>query len=159
MTETDKNIKKIWEENLIYEIAHLHSAKKLLNKYEKKDYVEVIGDKGDFPEPISLHENIEYVRDILANTVNYTADKTEYKSVSDMKENARFFTYQQTINNPLNQTPSHVVIKDYIKKNGTDYRFETAENPIEVLRDRKKDDLTQGTCRTCEKGAGFKPLK
>ena len=64
MTETDPYIKSIWAENLEIEIAHLHKANELLQKYEHKNWQEVIPD-GNFPAPISLHENIEYVRDLI----------------------------------------------------------------------------------------------
>lgn len=55
MTETDRYIKELWEENFAMEISHLHKAAELLKKYEGKDWQEVIGD-GEFPEPLSLHE-------------------------------------------------------------------------------------------------------
>ena len=38
MTECDRYIKRIWEECLIQEIAHLHKAKELLWKYENHLY-------------------------------------------------------------------------------------------------------------------------
>ena len=37
MTESNPCIKKLWEQNLEMEIAHLHRAAELLKKYEKKD--------------------------------------------------------------------------------------------------------------------------
>ena len=64
MTETDGCIKALWEENLAMEIGHLHKAAELLKKYENKEWEEVIP-CGDFPAPLSLHENIEYVRAVL----------------------------------------------------------------------------------------------
>ncbi|MBQ8407149.1 MAG: hypothetical protein IJY38_04440, partial [Clostridia bacterium] len=70
-TETDAYIKDLWEENLAMEIAHLHKAAELLKKYEKKEWQEVIPD-GKFPAPLSLHENIDYVRRILGSTVQFT---------------------------------------------------------------------------------------
>jgi rubrerythrin len=68
-TECDEKIKKLWEMNLDMEIGHLHKAAELLKKYEKKEWQQVISD-GEFPAPISLHENVEYVRTVLKNTVN-----------------------------------------------------------------------------------------
>lgn len=68
MSETDPYIKNLWEECLSFEITHLHRAVDLLKKYENKDWYEVIPD-GEFPAPLSLHENIEYVRKILGDTV------------------------------------------------------------------------------------------
>lgn len=157
-TETDARIKKIWEEFLATEIAHLHAAEKLLKKYEKKDHSAVIGD-GTFPAPISLHENIEYVRGILRDTAQFTGVETDYKNISELKPDGRYFRYQKTVNSPISAVPSHSVIKDYIEKNGTDYRFETAENPIKALRSRKKDNVTVGVDPTAAESTGFKPNK
>ena len=41
-TETDPYVKKLWEQNLAFEITHLHKAKELLEKYENKHWQEVI---------------------------------------------------------------------------------------------------------------------
>lgn len=157
-TETDKYIKKIWEENLVMEIAHLHAAEALLKKYEKKDHMQVIGD-GAFPEPISLHENIAYVRGILGETVQFTSDKADFKNIAELKPDGRFFSYQKIVNSPVSSVPSHTVIKDYIEKKGKDYRFETDENPIKALRDRTKDNTSVGVNPDAAESIGFKPNK
>lgn len=143
MTETDKYIKKLWEENLEIEISHLHSAVTLLKKYEKKDYQEVIPD-GNFPEPISLHENIDYVREVLNNSVQYTSDKEKYQLLSKLPEDANFFNHQRCMNKQVKDAPSHQVIEEYISAFKKDYRFETEENPICELRDRKCDNIEVG---------------
>ena len=83
VTETDRYVKSLWEENLEMEINHLHKAAELLKKYEGKEWQEVIP-CGDFPAPISLHENIEYVRNVLGNTVQFTSKKEEYVRVESL---------------------------------------------------------------------------
>ena len=142
-TEKDDHIKKLWEENLEIEISHLNSAVKLLNKYEKKDWQEVIP-VGEFPEPVSLHENIDYVRDILKNTVQYTSEKENYVLLGELSENANFFRHQKCINKSVNTVPSHAVIEEYLDAFNKDYRYETDENPITELRDRKHDNTAVG---------------
>ena len=97
VTETDAYIKALWEENLNIEIGHLHKAVELLKKYEHKDYTEVIPD-GTFPAPISLHENIEYVREILGTTVQFTGHLEDYINVNELPSDANFFQYQKIIN-------------------------------------------------------------
>ena len=72
--ETDKSIKKIWERLFEQELTHLHEALKLLRKYEKKDWSDVIPE-GYYPELISFHSNKEYVRGVLGKTVHLTADR------------------------------------------------------------------------------------
>ena len=146
MTETDKNIKKLWEHFFEIELSHLHGAVELLKKYSKKDYCEIIKDQ-EFPDPLSLHSNVDYVKDIIKNTVQFTGDLEDYKDVSTLEKDARFFTYNTQINCPIKDMASHKVIENYIKKNGNDYRFEASENPIEALR-----------CRTCDNTeVGFNP--
>ncbi len=143
MTETDSYVKKLWELNFEMEISHLWKANELLKKYEKKDYLEVIKDP-TFPEPLSLHENIEYVRKILSDTVQYTSDKENYVRVKDLPDNSDFFVFQDTINPSTDIVPSHLVIEKYINARGADYRYQVAPNPITELRNRRKDNTSVG---------------
>lgn len=143
MTETDSRIKCIWEENLEMEIGHLHKAAELLKKYEGKEWQQVIPD-GSFPPPLSLHENICYVRDILGSTVQFTGCREEYKKVEDLSPNADFFSYQHLIVPCADEVPSHCVIERHIKRYGRDYRFEKKENPVCALRSRTCDNVEVG---------------
>ena len=143
MTETDACIKALWEENLAFEITHLHKAAELLKKYEKKEWQEVIPD-GEFPAPISLHENIEYVRDILKNTVQFTSVLEDYEKIEQLPANADFFTYQRIINPTTNIVPSHNVIDMHIRRYGRDYRFQVAPSPVEQLKYRMCDNTSVG---------------
>ena len=143
LTETDPYIKNLWEENLSFEIGHLHKAKELLQKYEGKEWQEVIRD-GEFPAPISLHENIDYVRKILADTVQFTSDRENYVRLKDLDKDADFFTYQKIVNPTTDIVPSHRVIEEHIRRYGADYRFQVAKNPIEELQNRRVDNTSVG---------------
>lgn len=143
MTETDPYVKNLWEENLSFEITHLHRAVELLKKYENKDWWEVIPD-GDFPAPLSLHENIEYVRKILGDTVQYTSVKEEYYKVKELPKDADFYKFQNIMNPTTNIVPSHCVIEEFISRNGMDYRFQVAPSPVPELRDRRNDNTDVG---------------
>jgi hypothetical protein len=125
------------------EIAHLHKAAELLKKYEGKEWQEVIP-CGEFPEPLSLHENIDYVRSILKNTVQFTGDKEDYIRVEKLPDDANFFKWQKLTNPKTDIVPSHNVIEKRICRAGKDYRFEVAPNPVEELRSRTKDNTTVG---------------
>ena len=142
-TETDPYMKGIWEQNFGMEIAHLHKAEELLKKYEGKDAQEVIG-CGEFPPPVSLHRNIDYVRDVLFNTVQFTSVKEDYEKIEDLPGNADFFLFQKTINPTTNIVPSHNLIDMHIFRYGKDYRFETAPNPVKELRSRTSDNTSVG---------------
>ena len=143
MTETDEYIKELWEENLEMEIGHLHKAADLLKKYEGKEWQEVIPD-GEFPAPISLHENIEYVRKILGETVQYTTVKDDYKKIKDIPANADFFKFQDIINPTTQIVPSHCVIEKFINHRGMDYRYQVAPSPVPELRNRRQDNTSVG---------------
>ena len=146
--ETDPYIKKIWEMFFEFEVAHLHKACELLNKYENKEWQEVIPN-GEFPKLLLLGPNIEYVRNILKNTVNCTAVREEYASVNELPIDFDFFKYQEIVNNNVCCVPSHNVIEQYICKNGIDYRFEVAPNPIIKLQDRMCDNVCVGREPLC----------
>lgn len=143
MTETNGYIKGLWEENLAIEIAHLHKAVELLKKYEKKSWEEVIP-CGEFPAPISLHENIDYVRKILGETVQFTSKRENYVKLSSLPESADFFRFQNIVNPRTSIVPSHIVIEDFIRQRGADYRFQVAPSPVPELRNRRQDNTSVG---------------
>lgn len=143
MTESDEYLKTLWEQNLFYEIAHLHKANELLKKYEKKEWGDVLP-SGDFPEPLSLHENIAYVRDVLENTVQNTSVGEGYESVDRLKKDADFFRFQSLTQKDVSSAPSHKVIEKHIKAYGEDYRYQKKRSPIAALRDKKHDNTDVG---------------
>ena len=160
MDETDNNIRAIWTEYLDREIGHLHAAARLLEKYEGKHWSEVIPG-GEFPEPLLFSEaeggNMEYIRRVLKNTVNLTADKEGYVNVSDVPESSGFFGYNRKVNGAVASVASHNVIDRYIAEAGEDYRFQVSAHPVGMLRDRTKDNVDIGRCRDCdEKGNKLK---
>ncbi|MBR7160523.1 MAG: hypothetical protein IKD20_05760 [Clostridia bacterium] len=142
-TESDKYLKDLWEKNLMMELGHLHKASDLLKKYQRKDWQEVILDPV-FPEPLSLHENKDYVRDILANTVQYTNDKENYALLSSLDKDADFYTFQSVINADIDCAPSHEVINTYISLKGEDYRYQEGKHPIGELDSRTEDNVEVG---------------
>lgn len=142
-TETDPCVKALWETNLAFEIAHLHKAAELLKKYEKKDWQEVIKDP-EFPEPLSLHENIDYVRKILGETVQYTSNRENYVRVKSLPEDADFFRFQAITNSTPQIVPSHNVIESFICRRGADYRFQCSPSPVPELRNRRQDNISVG---------------
>lgn len=149
MDETDPYIKCIWEQFFEQEVCHLHRAAYLLKKYENKEWQQVIP-CGTFPTLITLGQNIEYVRKVLKNTVDYTSVREEYKPVNQLPSDSDFFFYQRKVNDNIPCVPSHMVIDKYICLHGTDYRFETAPNPIIELQDRTCDNTCVGRQPLCK---------
>ncbi|MDD3335914.1 MAG: hypothetical protein PHI98_10425 [Eubacteriales bacterium] len=142
-TETDPAIKQVWEMLFRQELCHLAEAAKLLFKEEKKEYQQVVGE-GEFPPPLRLESNIDYVRSVLSGTVQTTASRESYAQVSALEPDADFFRYQGIVNKETASVPSHHVIDEHIHRLGEDYRFETAPNPIEELRSRVTDNVDVG---------------
>ena len=141
--ETDRYVKKVWEEHFNDELQHLHVAAELLQKHENKVWQQVIPN-GDFPELLAFRSNIDYIRKVLKETVNYTARGEDYSEVGDLPAEAKFFDYQREVNGKDSDVASHNIIRKYIADNGKDYRFQTAEHPVEELRERNRDNTTVG---------------
>ena len=143
--ESDPEIKKIWELHLTQEISHLHKIAELLKKYEKRDWQEVIT-KPEFPKLLHFKPNKEYVRNIISETVNMTAEMEEY--VDSCKYSSdRFANVQNIMNKNIEETPSHATISTYISKHGKDYRYEDSPNPCKELQNRELDNTTVGRCK------------
>ena len=141
--ETDRYVKKVWEEHFNDELQHLHVAAELLQKHENKVWQQFIPN-GDFPELLAFRSNIDYIRKVLKETVNYTARGEDYSEVGDLPAEAKFFDYQREVNGKDSDVASHNIIRKYIADNGKDYRFQTAEHPVEELRERNRDNTTVG---------------
>ncbi len=150
MTETDEKMKQIWEYMFETELSHLHAAVKLLKKYDKKDYEDVILTP-EFPKPLELKEHIDYVRSVLSNTVENTGKLGDYKKIGSLPEDDRFFEYNAKFNYPVKNNPSHKVISDYIGKHGKDYRFQVADHPIPALVSRTIDNVEVGVVPGADK--------
>lgn len=148
--ETDKNVKKIWEQCLRQEITHLHIAAECLKKYGKKEWQQVIP-CGEFPEPLAFKSTKDYVRKVIADMVENTALREGYVNINDLPCDADFFKYQEIVNSNRKMVPSHSVIEAHIDKYGEDYRYENAPNPIPSLRKRNVDNVSLGREKSCNK--------
>ncbi len=153
-TETDRYIKCIWEEHLDMEIAHLHKAAELLKKYEGKEWNQVIP-CGEFPAPLCLHENIEYVRCILGSTVQFTSVCEDYQLLDNLPADAEFFKYQNRMIPSVDVVQSHCVIDTHIARCGKDYRYEVDDNPVCELRCRTCDNTKVGRVKGAAESTGF----
>lgn len=154
MTETDAAMKALWEEQLHYEIGHLHTAAAWLQKLEGKEVTEVIPDPV-FPKPVALGENVEYVRRILADTVQFTTDKENYVKVDDLPADAAFFSYQQCKNNDMEEVPSHRIIQSHITAFGQDYRAVKKPAPVKALSDVRHDNTDVGRVKNAATSAAM----
>ncbi len=143
LDEVDPQIKSIWEMHLEQEIAQLHRAKDLLAQHENKDWQQVVGN-GTFPKLLKFHNTKDYLRKVLAETVENTGNGEVVWNVNDLSDNHTFFWYQGTVNHNVNSVPSHRVIAEHQKMKGIDYRYEDSPNPIKSLQDRRRDNVELG---------------
>ncbi|MDO4569266.1 MAG: hypothetical protein Q4D38_02660 [Planctomycetia bacterium] len=139
MSETDKQIKRIWEQHLAQEITHLHRVKDLLQQYENRQWEEIMD--GEFPELLEFKCMKGYVRDILATQVTLTADLEDFLPVGELADDHRFFEFQKHVNKRPRDVASHEVISEIQTLLGTDYRYEDYENPVAALQNRRTDNI------------------
>ncbi|MFP4496677.1 MAG: hypothetical protein ACLFQV_00585 [Vulcanimicrobiota bacterium] len=133
--ETDKRIKDIWELHLNMELGHLHKAIELMKKYDNRDGRNLL--PRELPEPMEFKSNIDYVRKVLRNTIDYTTYGTEYINKVDLPRDNRFYSYQKSVNQG-GFLPSIDVIKSMADQKGKDYRSEVkGPNPVKRLQQQE----------------------
>jgi len=126
--ETDPRIKALWETHLEMEIGQLQVACDLMRRYDGRDPEEVL--PLALPDPVSFQPNKDYVRGVLAEQVEWTADRVDVVQ----EKHARYAEYQAAVHGD-GPIPSEQVIDDNRAANGRDYRLETeGPNPVERLR-------------------------
>ena len=142
-TESDPHVRAIWEQNFEQELAHLHSAAQLLERFEGRHWQQVIPN-ADFPAPIVLEANIPYVRSVLT-TVQNTCKDSRIVPVQSLDASDPFFAYQGLARGDDAQVASHAVIEQAVARLGRDYRFETAPHPVRELQSRTQDNTAVGS--------------
>ena len=85
----------------------------------------------------------------VLGTVNVTAKHEHYTPPwPDLPPSADFFRYQNSVNPDAAIVPSHLVIEEYLKAFGEDYRYQTAPHPVAALESRDCDDTRVGRSPT-----------
>lgn len=148
--ELDSTVKPVWEMHYEQEVAHLHKAAELLEKYERKKWQQVIPN-GEFPKLLQFHDTRDYVRKVLGEQILFTANRENYVSINDLPKNHEFFFYQDRVNSDVDTVASHRVIRNHQDKFKVDFRFESEPNPVESLKDRNVDNTTLARVQTVSK--------
>jgi hypothetical protein len=129
--EPDRRIKQLWETHLNMEIEHLRLACEMMRKYENRDPEQFL--PKELPEPVLFEENKQYIREVLASQVNLTGHETEFVPVEQLPEDARYFQYQNAVNE--GGIPSEQVIEEHLRQTGKEYRLETeGAHPVGAAR-------------------------
>ncbi len=104
--EPHEAIKRIWEQFLSHEIAHVNMCNDLLMKYEKMDIRDLI--RTDTIEPLIVFEsNKEYVNVVLSSQVDLRPYNMEYVTEAQLPSNWASFRYQDIVNQ--GGAPSEIV--------------------------------------------------
>ncbi|MGH9321751.1 MAG: hypothetical protein ACRD3V_17910, partial [Vicinamibacteria bacterium] len=112
----------------------LRGACDLLRQHENRDPEEFL--PKELPEPIRFEPNKEYVRKVLAEQVDLTAQAEEYVPMDELPKDSRYHKYQRAVHGD-GPVPSEQVIRDHVEQFGEDYRLETeGEHPVKRFRDR-----------------------
>jgi rubrerythrin len=134
ISEVDERIKKIWQENLECEIEHLKLAIELAKQVENQDYSYLCG---DFPQPTVFESNKDYVRRIIGEQIDYTADGPNFVPPDKMTHWDRYRWFQEHVNSG-EYVPSQKIIEEHINRFGEDYRLETnGPHPVQRLQRRE----------------------
>ncbi len=130
--EPDPRIKAMWEEHLAMEIEHLRLANDVLRRVDGKDAQAML--PRELPEPVTFEDNKAFVRRVLAEQVELTADGTDFVPADSLPATHRWYQYRDVVN--ANGVPSEQVIDEHRpREDGRDYRVETeGPHPVEGLR-------------------------
>jgi hypothetical protein len=130
--ETDARIKAVWDLHCNMEIGQLQAACGMLRRYEGIEPEEIL--PPSLPDtPVTFEPNKEYVREVLAATVDLRPDGLGYTPVDELPKDSRFFEFNGLVNEGM--VPSEAVIDQYREQRGLDYRDETeGEHPVIDLR-------------------------
>ncbi|CAG1065923.1 hypothetical protein BAC1_01516 [uncultured bacterium] len=129
--EVDTAAKKLWELHLSMELEHFRIACEMLKTYGKKDAEELL--PAEFPKAITFESNVDYVREVLREQVEFTAQETEIVPKDTLKKDSLYAKTQGVLN--AGGVPSEQVIKEHVKKQGKDYRYLLkGEHPVDRLK-------------------------
>ncbi|MDW5562201.1 MAG: hypothetical protein SA339_03165 [Methanomassiliicoccus sp.] len=106
--ETDGRIRKVWEMLMRDEIGHMQSAIQLLQKFENKDPVKVLG--GDrIDKPILLRPTKEHVNQVLAEQRDFQPNEREFIPESKLPRGWASFAFRDKVNGDF--IPSEIVVQ------------------------------------------------
>lgn len=135
-TEPDARIRSIWENHLAMELGHIREDLDLMQRFEGRDGRELFPD--EFPMITKMQSNKDYVRQVLRDQVYLTSENTEFVPLSQVSQDARYFWYQNRVNDGQGFVPSQAIIEEHVRSKGSDYRFESeGPHPVDEFRTRE----------------------
>jgi hypothetical protein len=112
-SETNAQIKSIWQRFCEYELGHLQYVIELFKRIERRDPAEVLPQT--LPKPIEYASHREYVRQVLAKEVEYTAVGPQ---IGPFQDTPRTLAYREQLNSQ--GSPTELVAAGYQWSPGTE---------------------------------------
>lgn len=113
-SESNSQLKAIWERFLDYELGHLAYVKELFQRLEGRDAAEVLPEA--LPDPLPMESNRAFVRQVLETEVDLRANGTQFVPLAN--EDERSLRYRETLNSE--GSPSETVAAGYHWRPGTE---------------------------------------
>jgi len=113
-SETNHEVKAIWERFLDYELGHFHAAAESFQRYERRDPAEIV--TGPIPRAIEFQSQREFYRQVLVHEVDLRALGTRF--VPQDQESRATLEYRTQLNS--DGSPSLAVSSGYVWAPGTE---------------------------------------
>ncbi len=113
-SETNHQVKAMWERFLDYELGHFHLACEALKRYENRDPAEII--TRDFSGPLAIRSQRDFVRGVLHDEVDLRTDGTRFVPLDQEAEAS--LRYRSQLNSA--GSPSEAVAAGYFWAPGTE---------------------------------------
>lgn len=126
-----------------HEAAHEKKLAELLFALEGKEAPPL-----SFPLLSALGPNKGYIRETL-QSIGVTALRDQFVPAGALPQGADFHRYQRRVIPRPEQAPSHRLLERTIEAFGTDLRYEIAPHPVELLRNRGRDEIRLGRSSGC----------
>jgi hypothetical protein len=127
--ESDPRVKAIWELHLNMEIEQLKVAAEMLRRYEGKEASALL--PAELPPALTFEPNKAYVRQVLAEQVDFRADGLDIRDTRGRTTGATR-AYQDIVNGDGNYSLD--VIDRHVEQFGEDYRLQTdGEHPVDKV--------------------------
>lgn len=115
-SESNSEVKRVWERCLDYELGHLRFVAELLKRHEKRDPAEVLAAK--LPDLIEFKSHRTGVRTVLQSELDVTTRSTAFIRFNQEPQDAPSPKYRARINS--GGSPSDTVATDYQWRPGTE---------------------------------------
>ncbi|MFG2073035.1 hypothetical protein [Nonomuraea maritima] len=121
-TESDTQVRHLWELHLDMELEHLRVAAELFRRFDGRDPDQVLAP--ELPPPLTFESNADYVRDLLITQQDVTTRGTGYAR----EAHERFEAMQRAVMDG-ERPPSERVIDENRAISGAEYRLEQQLSP------------------------------